>query len=198
MIGYALNGAISGLAKGAPSMAVPKLQLRFPCDEIAYWESRFIEEQGDDGEIRDPAERSRSAGYFEKPDFLAICCWKSPRIISRCRENSDEFIRAVTKAALSTPCEEFRIYAPTLLRGVGWRVSSVLLHFAHPEPYPIIDFRALWSLNWDLDANRDDYDFEFWWTYVQFCRTAAAKCGVSMRALDRALWQYSKEKQKGS
>jgi hypothetical protein len=178
-------------------MAVPKLKLRFPCDKIAYWESRYIEKQGDDGEIKDPVDRGRSTGYFEKPDFVAICDWKSHRLTSRCRENSDEFIRAVTKAALSTPCEEFRIYAPTLLRGVGWRVSSVLLHFAHPEPYPIIDFRALWSLSWDLDADRDDYDLEFWWTYVQFCRAAAAKCGVSMRTLDRALWQYSKENQEG-
>ena len=179
-------------------MAVPKLQLRFPCDEIAYWEKRYIEEQGDDSEVIGRGDRARSIGYFDKPGFIEICKWKSHRIISRCQKNSDEFIGAVTKAALSTPCEEFRIYAPTLLRGVGWRVSSVLLHFAHPEPYPIIDFRALWSLSWDLDADRDDYDWEFWWTYVQFCRAAKAKCGVSMRALDRALWQYSKEKQKGS
>lgn len=178
-------------------MAVPKLQLRFRCEKIPYWGSRYIRQQGDDGETKGPAERARSTGYLEKPDFIAICDWKSARITARCRENSEEFIRAVTRAALSTSCEEFRIYAPTFLRGVGWRVSSVLLHFAHAERYPIIDFRALWSLSWDLDAGRDDYDLEFWWTYVKFCRDLAATCGVSMRTLDRALWQYSKENQKG-
>jgi hypothetical protein len=175
-------------------MANPKLELRFAAEMIAYWATRYS--YGEDAQIEEAAARSRSAAYFTKADFLVICGWKSPRIVPRCRENSDDFIRAVTKAALSTPCEEFRINGPTLLRGVGWRVASVLLHFAHAEPYPIIDFRALWSLGWDLDEQRDDYDFEFWWSYVQFCRNAAAKHEVSMRILDRALWQYSKENQK--
>jgi hypothetical protein len=40
------------------------------------------------------------------------------------------------------------------------------------------------------------YDFEFWWAYVQFCRQLSKKCVVSMRVLDRALWQYSKEIQR--
>jgi hypothetical protein len=176
-------------------MAMPKLALRFAPELLTYWAARFSSIQ--DAEIeRVIAPRSRSAGYFEKADFIALCGWKSSRIVSRCQENSDEFIKAVTMAALSSQCEEFRITAPTLLRGVGWRVSSVLLHFVHSEPYPIIDFRALWSLGWNLDAERDDYDFEFWWSYVQFCRNTATKNGVSMRVLDRALWQYSKENQK--
>lgn len=180
-------------------MTTPKLRLPFKdniSDKIGYWESRYVLKQGDDGEIKGAVERGRSAGYFEKSDFLEICHWKSPRIVSRCQENSEDFIRAVTQAALISPCEEFRINAPTLLRGVGWRVSSVLLHFAHPEPYPIIDFRVFWSLGWDLDAERDDYDFEFWWSYVQFSRKATVQHRVSMRGLDRALWQYSKENQK--
>ena len=176
-------------------MAVPKLKLRFPCDKIAYWESRYILTQGDDGEIKEGVRRSLSAGYFNKPDFVAICRWKSPRIVSHCEKNPEEFIHAVTKAALDSTCERFRIYAPTLLQGVGWRVSSVLLHFASKEPYPIIDFRALWSLGYDLTTN-DDCHFDFWWNYTEFCRKAAAECGVSMRKLDRALWQYSKENQK--
>lgn len=175
-------------------MATPKLELRFAPDRIAYWAARYS--YADDAEIEELGRRSRSAGYFEKAAFITICRWKSPRIIPRCEENSEEFVRAVTKAALCSPCEEFRIKAPTLLRGVGWRVSSVLLHLGHQELYPIIDFRTLWSLGWDLDAERDDYDFEFWWSYVQFCRNAATKHDVSMRVLDRALWQYSKENQK--
>jgi hypothetical protein len=31
--------------------------------------------------------------------------------------------------------------------------------------------------------------------YTEFLRGVAAKAGVSMRTLDKALWQYSKEKQ---
>jgi hypothetical protein len=36
------------------------------------------------------------------------------------------------------------------------------------------------------------------WPYVQFCRDLSMRTGLDMRTLDRALWQYSKEKQKVS
>jgi hypothetical protein len=139
--------------------------------------------------------RSKRAGYFSKADFVALCRWKSPRIVPRCEENTEELVQEVTETALNARCEELRIKAPTLLRGVHWPVASVILHFAHRQPYPIIDFRALWSLGWDLGGQRD-FNFEFWWVYVEFCRKTATDCGVSMRVLDRALWQYSKEHQK--
>ncbi len=42
------------------------------------------------------------------------------------------------------------------------------------------------------------YGFEFWWQYAVFCRDLAAKCGLNMRMLDRALWQYSKENRASS
>jgi hypothetical protein len=180
----------------------PKLELRFGVDKIDHWAERYVQYSKDSLEARiedQIAPRSRSAGYFEKADFIDVCRWKTPRIVPHCVRNSEELIRAVTTAAFRTPCEEFRITAPTLLRGVGWRVASVLLHFAHPDPYPILDFRALWSLGWDLDAERDDYDFEFWQNYVQVCRKLQEQNPVSsMRHLDRALWQYSKGNQESS
>jgi hypothetical protein len=51
--------------------------------------------------------------------------------------------------------------------------------------YPIIDFRALWSLNCEKRGDT----FEFWWSYVIVCQSLALECGVSIRDLDRALWQ---------
>jgi hypothetical protein len=38
-------------------------------------------------------------------------------------------------------------------------------------------------------------DFPVWMEYTRFLRGVAADAGVSMRTLDRALWQYSKVKQ---
>jgi hypothetical protein len=43
---------------------------------------------------------------------------------------------------------------------------------------------------------RSHYTFEFWLDYVQACRARAAECGVSMRDLDRALWEYSNQSQR--
>ena len=81
----------------------------------------------------------------------------------------------------------------TCLTGVSWPTASVILHFFHPDPYPIMDFRALWSVSLKVPAQ---YTFEFWWEYVKFCRGIASRSRVDMRTLDRALWQYSKERQK--
>jgi hypothetical protein len=34
----------------------------------------------------------------------------------------------------------------------------------------------------------------FWLEYLFFCRELARRCGVSIRTLDKALWQHSKER----
>lgn len=70
--------------------------------------------------------------------------------------------------------------------------ASVILHLYHRERYPILDFRALWSLSVDVPAF---YRFPFWWGYVEYCRELAERTGMDMRTLDRALWQYSRENQ---
>ena len=51
----------------------------------------------------------------------------------------------------------------------------------------------LWSLG--IDTQPRSYAFEFWWAYTLACRALAAATRLSMREVDRALWQYSKERQ---
>jgi hypothetical protein len=109
------------------------------------------------------------------------------------KSNSEEFIKDVTRIALTAPNEKLRIEVLTLLNGVSWPTASVLLHFGYDNLYPILDFRALWSLG--IDASRVNYDFDFWWEYTEHCRKLAQQVGVSMRVLDRALWQYSESNQ---
>lgn len=60
--------------------------------------------------------------------------------------------------------------------------------------YPILDVRALWSAG--LDAT-PSYGFTFWMEYTEFLRGISTDASVSMRTPDKALWQYSKVKQKG-
>jgi hypothetical protein len=40
------------------------------------------------------------------------------------------------------------------------------------------------------------YRFDAWWEYTKYCRVLAEASAFSMRELDRALWQYSKDNQK--
>ena len=137
-----------------------------------------------------PAVRER--GWYTKDEFLQVCKWKTARSRSRCASNDEQVIVEATRLALKAESERLRIGILTLLRGVSWPTASVLVHFGHPERYPILDYRALSSLS--IPEPDSDYTFPFWWDYVQICRELASKCAVSMRTLDRALWQYSKDK----
>lgn len=122
-----------------------------------------------------------------------MCRWKTPRSKPRVAENTEEFVNEVTQTALSTTSEKLRIEVLTLLSGVSWPTSSVLLHYGYDNLYPILDFRALWSLS--IDVPPPYYDFPYWWEYTIYCRNLASVAGVTMRVLDRVLWQYSKDNQ---
>ena len=131
-------------------------------------------------------------GFIEKVELQQIAYWKAPRSSGHARRNSAEYVREVTAFALIARTERARIESLTILDGVSWPTESVILHFFHTEPYPIMDVRALWSVGLDMPNH---YTFAFWWRYVEICREVADRNRVDMRTLDRALWQYSKENQ---
>ncbi len=161
--------------------------MRFPKGEVLHWSRRYSYAD-DDVEVREIGERSRLAGFLTRDDFLSLCEWKTrgrPR--RHYIRNSEDAVRRQTAIALTSSEEETRIRSLNALHGVSWPTASVFLHFAHKDPYPILDVRALWS----LQCERSYYTFDFWQAYVQACRALAVDCGVSMRDLDRALWEYS-------
>jgi hypothetical protein len=168
--------------------------IRFDPKEIQYWASQYP--VADDNQVENIfAPQVKNRGYFTITELQGICTWKTPRSKSRVARNSEEFIQAVTKTALSTPDERLRIEVLTLLSGVKWPTASALLHLTHKDPYPILDFRALRSLG--IDPPPINYTFDFWWDYTRYCRRLALQAGVTMRVLDRALWIYSNPKYKG-
>lgn len=170
-----------------------ELELQFSSDELSFWADRYG--------YATPEENARAAatgrkleeqGYLTLDQLARICEWKTPRSRSHVQKNSDFFAREVTRSCVTSDSERFRIEVLTLLDGVAWPTASVILHFGHPDPYPIIDYRALWSLGVDEPSR---YTFDLWSPYVQACRALSKKSGLSMREVDQALWQYSKEKQ---
>ena len=173
-------------------------KIRFDTKQIRSWADRDLagltpEEQK--VELQLEGEFSsivKNRGYYEKEEFLKYALWKSPRPRPRYESNPPDLVEEVTRLALSAKAEQLRIMLPTVLDRVAMPVASVLLHFGSADPYPILDFRALWSLGVDAPPV---YTFAFWWNYTEYCRKIATKNGVSMRTLDRSLWQYSKENQ---
>lgn len=173
------------------SSFVPAFRLRFPVGEIGLWADRYAYE--DDSEAQTIGARARERGWYMRSELVKIALWKTKRSRSRVARNSATAVRDATGLALSTTDERLRVGVLTLLQGVELPTASVLLHLAHPDRYPILDFRALWSLS--VNNAPSYYSFRYWDHYVQHCRKLADDAGVQMRRLDRALWQFSAEHQ---
>jgi len=131
-------------------------------------------------------------GHLLQKELYQVARWKSPRSAEHTKRNDPKFVEEITKFAFHTFNEQARIETLTLLKGVSWPTASVILHLFHVDPYPIVDYRALWSLSLEVPS---PYTFSFWWRYVEICRELSVQSQADMRTLDRALWQYSKESQ---
>ena len=170
------------------------MKLRFPESEICQWADRY-EPQGTIAELEakfiELKPTVQEQGWLDKALLKDIAHWKSPRIIYHIKKNDDDYVKDITSFAFSTTNERTRIEVLRLLDGVDWPTASVILHLFHKDPYPILDFRAMWSIG--LDAYT--YSSSFWSDYTYFCRDIASRNQIDMRTLDKALWQYSKENQ---
>lgn len=154
-------------------------------------------------QIRDKLERyySRSGvKYITKDILYDIVHWKSPRIIRHARNNRGGFVREVTMHCFSSSDEQFKVEGLTIMKGVEYRVATAILYFCYPSKYTIMDYRAWWTLQ-DRNEMPQNYgikdDFEHWEKYLNICREVSKRCNCDLRKLDKALWQYSKENQRG-
>jgi hypothetical protein len=131
-------------------------------------------------------------GFLTKGELAEVCCWKTPRSQKLVSQNDEDLVKTATAMALSETDDRLKIHVLLALDGVSMPTASVLLHWFDKQRYPIIDFRAMWSLG---VPDTQSYSLRFWVEYVAFARELADQAGVSMRILDKALWQYSIENQ---
>ncbi len=128
-----------------------------------------------------------------KKIFVGIATWKTPRQKRNYEKNPAGLISEVTEIAFQKGRDErVKIGVLTILEGVQYPVASTILHFAFPDRYPILDFRAVWSLGMEKPS---PYTFDFWWAFVEKMRWESRRLGLTIRELDKALWAYSKENQ---
>ncbi|MEA2172291.1 MAG: hypothetical protein QOF76_5591 [Solirubrobacteraceae bacterium] len=156
--------------------------------ELTALAARFGE--GDDPRVVRAGALARARGHYTRTEFVRVCRWKTPRSAPRIAANGPAAIRRATATALTDPDEALRVAALLSLDGVGFPTASTLLHFAFPEAYPILDVRALETLGYTGSAS---YTIPFWLEYVDTCRRLAAKHALSLRTLDKALWQASRD-----
>ena len=170
------------------------MKLRFPIQQINELAKRYVNEMTKRDHLLSHIITQQvfpsylEKGYLTKREFLHVCSWKTPRSKKWCEKNDESFIKEISKLALTINIERLRIEIWTLLYGVKWPTASVFLHFSFSDKYPILDYRALWSLNTEVPSR---YTFQFWEDYTDFCRNLINEAGVTMRVLDQALWKYS-------
>ena len=166
---------------------------RFSREWIRELANRY--EYQDDSEVTAAGARAAAQGFYSRGDFLTVVRWKSVRSLPLAERNSSADIAQATCAALDPVDEASRMRWLTSLNGVAVPVGSALLHFAMPDCYPILDYRALSSLG--DDRRRTQYSVGFWLAYVARCQDLARQARVSVRDLDKALWQASRESDPG-
>ncbi len=133
----------------------------------------------------------RARGHYTRAEFIEVCGWKTVRSRPKVAANTEAAVADATGRALASVDEAARVSALLELEGVGVPTASTLLYFVFPDDYPILDVRALESLG---VKPRSTYPVSFWLAYLAACRALARRARVSIRTLDKALWEYSKER----
>jgi len=162
--------------------------LQFPAEEIQELAARFG--SLDESPLLAIGAAARGRGHYTRPEFIEVCAWKTHRSRPKISSNTEAEVIAVTGRALAATDEGARMQALLELTGVGVPTASTLLYAGYPADYPILDVRALESLG---VRPRSQYPVSFWLEYLDACREIARGNRVSIRTLDKALWQRSKE-----
>ena len=166
------------------------MKLRFNKDQILELSNRYS--YSSKVNILQMVDSIKEKKYLTKTEFSETCKWKTQRSKLKIESNKEDYVEEITKIALTTDNPQVSIEVLTLLSGVGWPTASTILHFFHKDKYPILDFRALYSLGFDKPPK---YDYTFWNSYTEYCRNLSNSLKLDMRTIDKALWQYSNENQ---
>lgn len=176
-------------ATAMQTLWMPTFELQFPAEEIEALASRFG--YLDETRLLVVGAAARARGHYTLEEFIEVCAWKTARSRPKVASNPEPAVVEATRRALASGDEAIRMAALLELEGVGVPTASTLLYFAFPTDYPILDVRALESLG---VKPRSQYPLAFWLEYLGACRELAARNAVSIRTLDKALWQHSRER----
>jgi thermostable 8-oxoguanine DNA glycosylase len=139
-------------------------------------------------------EKARRLGYLPKDLFVRVARWKSVRSTRRYRSNSDSEIRKATEVAFRTRDETTAIRALKELNGVALRTASAILHWMHPNHFPILDYRVMSALG---ESEPKSYeDVQLYIRVADRVRALANEYSLSLREIDRALWSWDKRRSK--
>ena len=121
-----------------------KFNLKFPVNQIRQIADRYSY-QSMENDLIELKGIIRERPYLTKDDLQKVAYWKAPRSSGYVEKNDGKYVEEITRFSFTAKTERARIEILTTLDGVSFPTASVILHLFHPDPYPIIDFRALWQ-----------------------------------------------------
>jgi hypothetical protein len=167
------------------------LRLQFAPADIPRLTRRYMDRDAEEDEKAVAAGARIRGGDFSRDNLLAIFRWKTKgRGVSRLASNSDDEIADALRLALDARAGRSAIAVLTGLYGVDVPVASAILTAMKPDQYTVIDFRTLEALG----SISKDRSVQFYLDYLGFCRHLAAEHHVTLRDLDRAMWQWSNDR----
>jgi len=173
-------------------MPAPIFQLSFSIDKTEYW-ARQYPPKWDDDAIE--AGRRIREGDYGQSNLEKIVVWKSERRLKLIGDNSGSEISDALRLAAVHAQEPRSAFAVLMgLQGVGVPMASAILTAMDQEKYTLVDWRAMEALG---VPDADYYNLNFYLKYYfPECKRLAAGANVSLRTLDRALWAWSKKREK--
>jgi endonuclease III len=109
---------------------------------------------------------------------------------------------AVSTQVFATDCECKRIVLLDKLKGVGTATASAILTLTDPQAYGVIDTRVwrVLHLYGEVTYNPEGtyLSTEHWMDYLPKLRQWGQEFGVSVRSIERSLFEYHKTIQQGA
>ena len=172
-------------------MKTYSFQLQFAPNQIRELSERYSYRLEDEEAMASGKRIAR--GEYTRRNLQAIFEWKTGgRGKSRLQVNTDEEIEDALRTAVEAKAERTAVSVLSGLYGVEIPVASAVLTAIAPDRYTIIDYRALEALG----ETRTWHTIDSYLAYLVCCRKLARENGVTLRDLDRALWQWSAERGK--
>jgi hypothetical protein len=168
-------------------MMTPRPSGRITPQFVDDWSGRYSPTY-DDEVLKEIAPQVAVRQHFTRAEFLTVCQWKTARVRGLVERNSEDDVQELTGVALGAP-ERHRHRILQLLTGVGEPVASALLMVSDPDRFTVTDFRSRETLRAQDELGPEPIGY---YPYVLLCRAIAVRVGRDLRALDRALWQWSK------
>jgi hypothetical protein len=174
-----------------------QFKIRYNAADIQTLAARYLQTPykswtaGDEDRLMEEAGWRLVNGSFDVADVFTIILWKSHRPVWLFEQNAPAVVETAIKDAIAaTRAGDMRraVQFLTRLSGVGVKMASAVLTALFPNVYTVCDVRASEAL-----GQRDLSSLRYYVAYLTACARMAAEHGVSLRDLDRANWQWSKE-----